>query len=113
MVWLPTTPRQAIHVGNIRAVEGGRELSRYFGEAGLIASSRDSESLPVRTASIVADEPCLLLVLPRVNYSPFIRLLPGVEKHFAKAKVRAAARRRAATERTQRARARSGAPHTR
>lgn len=90
LVWLPTVPRQAIHVGNIRATEGGRELSRYFGEAGLIATSKASGAqLPVRTASIVADEPCMLLVLPMQNYNAFIRLLPGVEKEFAKAKVRA------------------------
>jgi hypothetical protein len=90
LVWLPTTPRRAIHVGNIRAVESGKELSRYFGEAGLIASTSSADgSLPVRTASIVADEPCLLLVLPRTNYSACCRLLPGVEKHFAKAKARA------------------------
>ncbi|KAJ1621184.1 hypothetical protein T492DRAFT_363480 [Pavlovales sp. CCMP2436] len=87
LVWLPTKPREAIHVGNIRAVEGGKEISRYFGEAGLIASSRaKSDKLPVRTASIVADEPCLLLVLPRENYDKFTRLLPGIADHFGEAK---------------------------
>lgn len=100
MVWLPTAPPQAIHVGSIKATEGGRDLARFFGEAGLIASSKNAAQLPIRTASIVADEPSLLLMLQAQNYQAFTRLLPGVEAHFARVKVRQRAPTRRWTVRT-------------
>jgi hypothetical protein len=87
-----------IQVGSMNAAEGKREHTRHFGEAGLIASSRSPDALPKRTASVVAAEPSLLLVLPCTHYATFLRLLPGIDQQFAKAKVRlppAAARSRA------------------
>ncbi|KAG8464177.1 hypothetical protein KFE25_003240 [Diacronema lutheri] len=87
LVWLPTIPRRAIHVGFVRATEGGAELSRYFGEAGLLAAAAKDVHLPVRTASIIADEQCMLLVLPKHNFPMFIKLLPIMERLFAQSKV--------------------------
>lgn len=100
-MWLPPSKegkRKLIQVGAIATLEGGRtgeSGSRHFGEAGLIAMShhvRDGgggqADLPVRTASIVASEPCWLLVLPASRYAAFIDLLPGIDEHFANAKVR-------------------------
>lgn len=87
LVWLDTIPRQAVLAGNIRATEGGQELCRYFGEAGLLATAKKEASLPKRTSSIMANEPCLLLVLPRRNFLALTKLLPQLDQHFARSKV--------------------------
>jgi len=80
LVWLPN--RQAIHVGTLQ----DSVATRHFGEAGLIAASKQGEKAVPRTASIVANEPCWLLVLPQANYNAFNALLPGVDNAFAEAK---------------------------